>query len=151
GEHRANLVAHEREAETKAVLDFVEQKVIAAARPKRQAGGLGPDVTLRQALEAALPVADTSFTQQPLTEARLRISLGNSFFYLGDARLSAEQYQRARALYVEHLGPTHSDTLAAMNNVANSYEALGQHAEALKLREEVLAGREATLGLDHQD
>jgi len=40
--------ASEREAETKAVLDFVEEKVFAAARPKGEEGGLGPDVTLRR-------------------------------------------------------------------------------------------------------
>jgi serine/threonine protein kinase len=151
GEHRANLAAHEREAETEAVLDFVEHKVFAAARPKRQAGGLGPDVTLRQALEAALPVVDTSFTQQPLTEARLRMSLGNSFYYLGDARRCADQYQRAREIYQEHLGRDHPDALKAINNVANSYESLGRHADALRLREVVLAGRKASLGPDHHD
>ena len=30
-----------REAETKAVLDFVESKIFAAARPKEEGGGLG--------------------------------------------------------------------------------------------------------------
>ena len=38
-----------------------------------------------------------------------------------------------------------------MNNLANSYDALGRHAEALKLREETLALRKAKLGPDHPD
>ena len=38
-----------------------------------------------------------------------------------------------------------------MNNLANSYSALGRHAEALKLREETLALQKAKLGPDHPD
>ena len=38
-----------------------------------------------------------------------------------------------------------------MNNLAYSYQALGRHAEALKLHEETLALRKAKLGPDHPD
>ena len=38
-----------------------------------------------------------------------------------------------------------------MNNLANSYDALGRHADALKLHEETLALRKAKLGPDHPD
>ena len=38
-----------------------------------------------------------------------------------------------------------------MDNLANSYAALGRHAEALKLREETLALQKAKLGPDHPD
>jgi serine/threonine protein kinase/tetratricopeptide (TPR) repeat protein len=143
--------ATEREAETKAVLAFVEDRVFAAARPERQAGGLGHDVTLRRPAEAALPFVAESFTDQPLIEARLRQTLGSSFWYLGDAKTAAEQYEAARALFAQHRGPDHPDTLRSMNNLANSYYALGRHADALKLREETLALRKAKLGPDHPD
>ena len=36
-----------------------------------------------------------------------------------------------------------------MNNLAESYQALGRHAEALKLHEETLALMKAKLGPDH--
>ena len=39
----------------------------------------------------------------------------------------------------------------SMNNLADSYDALGRHAEALKLHEETLALRKAKLGPDHPD
>src|SRR5262249_52362248 len=44
-ERRAKETAQAREAETRAVLNFVENKVFAAARPAGQAGGRGWDVT----------------------------------------------------------------------------------------------------------
>jgi tetratricopeptide (TPR) repeat protein len=144
-------IANEREAETRAVLDFVEKKVFAAARPKNQEGGMGYDVKLADALTAALPFVETAFTHQPLIEARLRMTLGYSSWCLGKAKIAADQFQAARTIYTEHLGPDDPDTLQSMNNLANSYDNLGRHADALKLREETLALRKAKLGPDHPD
>ncbi|HLJ93835.1 MAG TPA: serine/threonine-protein kinase [Gemmataceae bacterium] len=143
--------ANQREAETKAVLKFVEDRVFAAARPEGQRGGLGYEVTLRRAVKEALPFVAKSFTDQPLVEARLRWTLGTSFWYLGDAKTAAEQFERARALYARHRGPDHPDTLTSMTGLANSYADLGRHADALKLREETLTLLKAKLGPDHPD
>jgi tetratricopeptide (TPR) repeat protein len=144
-------LAQARVAETEAVLKFVEFRVFAAARPKGLAGGLGSEVTLEQAVKAALPFVEKSFTDQPLIEARLRLTLGQSFWYLGKAQSAADQWQAARTLYTRHLGPGHPDTLRSMHNLANGYHALGRYAEALTLREEALALRRARLGPDHPD
>jgi serine/threonine protein kinase/tetratricopeptide (TPR) repeat protein len=141
-------IAQSREAETKAVLDFLEKKVLAAARPEGQAGGLGHDVTLRQAIEAALPFIETSFKDQPLIEARLRHTLAVSFGNLGEAKIAADQAERAWTLYSQHLGADHPDTLASMHNLAMCYDGLGRQADALKLYEETLVLMKAKLGLD---
>lgn len=143
--------AKEREAETEAVLDFVENKVFAAARPKNQEGGMGYDVKLADAVKEALSFVEKSFPDQPLIEARLRLTLGNSFLYLGKPKIAAEQDERARALYTKHRGPDHPDTLKSMNNLAGSYSALGRYVDALKLNEETLELRKAKLGPDHSD
>jgi serine/threonine protein kinase/tetratricopeptide (TPR) repeat protein len=140
-----------REAETKAVLGFVENRVFAAARPQGQEGGLGRDVTMRKAIEAALKYVKEGFTTQPLIEARLRMTLGQSFYFLGDAKQAAEQEEAARAIYTRLRGPDDPDTLQAMHNLGSSYDALGRLDEALKLREETLARRRARLGADHPD
>ena len=135
----------------RAVLEFVEERVLAAARPEGQAGGLGREVTLRQALDAALPAVAQGFAAQPLIEARLRRTLGQSYLYLGEPRTAAEQYEASRALDARHRGPDHPETLRSMLDLANSYQALGRHAEALKLCEETLALQKARLGPDHPD
>src|SRR5438128_2455824 len=70
-EKQAKNTALAREAETKTVLNFVENRILAAARPKGQEGGLGRKVTLRQAVDAALRFLAKELTDQPLTEARL--------------------------------------------------------------------------------
>jgi serine/threonine protein kinase/tetratricopeptide (TPR) repeat protein len=150
-EKTAKEDALSREAETKAVLDFVENRIIAAARLERESEGLGPKVTLRKAIEAALPYVDQSFPNQPLIEAQLRLTMGRSFLLLGDARTSAKQEEAARALYAQHRGADHPDTLQSMYDLAHSYRALGRITDALKLSEQTLALRKAKLGPDHPD
>src|SRR5439155_15263547 len=69
GERRAKEAAEAKDAETQAMFSFVQSRILAAARPEGQEGGLGREVTLRRALEAALPALATNFAKQPLTEA----------------------------------------------------------------------------------
>jgi tetratricopeptide (TPR) repeat protein len=49
------------------------------------------------------------------------------------------------------LGLDHPSTLASMNTLANNYAAAGRIADAVSLREDLLARRRATLGPDHPD
>ncbi|HET6325240.1 MAG TPA: serine/threonine-protein kinase, partial [Planctomycetaceae bacterium] len=148
-ERNAKDGALEREAETKAVLEFVETRIFAAVRPEGQQGGLGRLVSLRKAIESALPYVEKSFPSHPLIEARLRLTLGKSFYFLGDAQTAAVQADRARALYTRLRGPDDPDTLQSMNDLANSYSFLGRTVDALNLEEETLALRKATLGPEH--
>jgi serine/threonine protein kinase/tetratricopeptide (TPR) repeat protein len=134
----AKETAEASEAEAKAVLDFVQNKVFAAARPEGAEGGLGHDVTLRKAIEAALPFVDRSFTKQPLIEARLRMTLAISFWHLGEWKIAAEQSERARPLFTKHLGPDHPDTLWCNVSLAISYLHLGRGSEAIDLLEHAL-------------
>jgi serine/threonine protein kinase len=147
-ERRAKEEAEARQAETEAVLGFVVNQVLSAARPEGQAGGLGREVTLRKALEAAVPAVEKSFPNEPLIEARLRLTLGTSFAFLGDYQKAAEQSAAARALYTRCRGPDAPDTLRSANNLANSYYALGRYADALQLYQETLALQKAKLGPD---
>jgi serine/threonine protein kinase/tetratricopeptide (TPR) repeat protein len=150
-ERQAKELAQTREADIEAVVHFVERRIFAAARPKGQAGGLGRDVTLGQAVEAALPLVEKSFASQPLIEARLRMTLAHSFRYLGDTSRATDQYQTARTLYLANLSADHPDTLQSMHKLARCYHDLGRYADALKLHEETLLLQRAKLGPDHPD
>jgi serine/threonine protein kinase len=150
-ETEAKQQADARDAETRAVLDFVEKRIIAAARPEGRDGGLGSDVALRVALEAALPVLDTSFAGQPLLEARLRMTLGDSFRYLGEAQIAADQFRQARALYLEQLDADDVRSVESAEHLASALANLDQQLDALKLREDTLARRTALLGPHHRD
>ena len=107
---------------------------------------LGGKVTLRKAIESALPYVERSFPNQPLIEARLRLTLGVSFYLLGDPQRAAEQQRAALTLYSRLLGAQHPDTLAAGNRLANTYAMLGHLPEALKLHEETLCAPQCLPG-----
>jgi non-specific serine/threonine protein kinase/serine/threonine-protein kinase len=147
----AKVKAQAKEAEANAVVKFFKDKVFAAGRPKGEAGGLGHDVSLRDAIKASLTALGTNFRDQPLVEARLRQTLGITFSYLGEHAQAAEHLELARALFTRHRGPEHPDTLSSTNDLALSYQALNRQAEALKLNEETLATRKRVLPPDDHD
>ncbi len=150
-EEKAKVAAEESDAESRAVLDFVERTIFAAMRSDNY-GGLGRQVTLRRAIEEALPFVENSFKNQPLTEARLRFTIGQSFRLLGEieaTKRAADQFQAARTLYAAHRGADHLDTIWCMFNMAQMYATLGRGAEAAKLYEETLPVFRAKLGPDH--
>jgi eukaryotic-like serine/threonine-protein kinase len=150
-ESQAKQVAVAKEAETQAVLGFVQRQILAAARPKGRNGGLGPGVTLREAIDAALPFVEKSFRDQPLTEARLRQTLGDSFWYLGDGKAAEAQYEPARAIFTRVLGPDHRDTIQSGIQLGIAYGIQGRTQESVKLYEEILPICKATLGTDSRE
>jgi eukaryotic-like serine/threonine-protein kinase len=148
-ERKAKVDALIKEAEANAVVKFFEEQVFSAARPEGQDGGLGKAVSLQAAIAASLPTLARAFPDQPLVEARLRMTLGLTFDYLGEARASEEQYARARALYTQQYGRDDPNTLSSMTGLANSFHDQGRHTDALKLREETLAAMKRVLPADH--
>ncbi|NOX99848.1 MAG: serine/threonine protein kinase [Verrucomicrobia bacterium] len=147
----ARSLAEESAAESKAVLDFLENKVLAAARPKSLGGGLGIDATIREAIDAAIPKIGEAFAGQPLIEASLRHDLGYTYSYLGDYEAAIEQRERAVELRMEELGAEHPDTLATMSSLAYSYSEIGDYEKALALGEEALELKKKVLGSEHPD
>jgi serine/threonine protein kinase len=138
-----------KEKEARAVLDFFENKVLAAARPKGQEGGLGIDATIKAAVdEADLRLAD-SFADQPLVEASICNVLGGTNVFLGDHGAAIRHHKRALELRKAELGPEHPDTLQSIGNLAETYLHSGSYLNALPLLEENLRMRKATLGSDN--
>jgi serine/threonine protein kinase/tetratricopeptide (TPR) repeat protein len=147
-EKTAKETAETREAETRAVLDFVETRILGAARPPGDQTGLGGDVTLRGAIDVALTTMERSFADRPLIEARLRQTVGVAFGRVGDHQAAETQFLRARELFAAELGPTHRDTLRSARLLAGCYAHLGQYADALRLDEETLDQMKVALGPD---
>jgi tetratricopeptide (TPR) repeat protein len=141
--------ARQSAAEAKAVLDFFVQRVMAAPRPSALEGGVGRDVTLREALDRAEPEVGRTFAGQPLVEAEIRSALGNTYSYLARNDRALAQHERALALRQAHLPADDPDVLGSLGSVAFEYQLLGRFGEALKLHEETLRLRKVRLGPDH--
>ena len=140
-----------RKPKSQAVIDFLENRVLSAARPEGYQGGLGHDVSLRRAIEAAVPFVQDGFKDQPLIEARLRMTLGRSFDRLGDSKKSGEQYAAVREIYTRHYGPDHELTLKSTLRLAARLNAIGRHVEACKMCESLVGQAQNLFGPDHEE
>jgi serine/threonine protein kinase/tetratricopeptide (TPR) repeat protein len=138
--------ARQAEADTKAVLKFFETKILSAARPKGVGQGLGPDATIRAAVDRAEPGIAGSFEGQPLVEASIRRTLGLTYWYAGDYARAVEQLEKAVALRQAHLPPDHPDTLKAMTNLGQAYLSDRRLKDALPLLQDTLKRYQARFG-----
>jgi eukaryotic-like serine/threonine-protein kinase len=145
---QAEAQAKRSETEARSVLGFFRERVLSAPRPEGQEGGLGREVTLRAALDAAEPGIAAGFAQVPTVEAAIRDALGESYSYLGETVLAIRQLERARTLRRAELGHDDPDTLESTNKLAVNYWQAGRIDDSVALHEETLRLRRARLGAD---
>jgi eukaryotic-like serine/threonine-protein kinase len=136
-------------AEADAVLAFFQDKILAATRPEGQDAGMGRDVTIRRAIDAAEPQIAAAFRDQPTAEASIRDTIGSTYYYLGEPAIAIPQYERSLQLVRESLGPGHPSLDVTRNNLANAYGKVGRVSEAIALLEESLKQEKARMGPDH--
>jgi tetratricopeptide (TPR) repeat protein len=148
---RGEKEARDAAAESRAVLEFFTKRILSAARPKGQEGGLGRDATIHAAIVQAEPAIGPAFAEQPLAEASIRKTLGLTYWFMADYPRAVAQLERALALRKAHLAPDAEETLASMANLAQAYQAAGRTHQALRLHEEILKLRQVKLGPDHAE
>jgi tetratricopeptide (TPR) repeat protein len=148
---RQRQLAEQREAAARAVTRFYEEHVLTAARPKGWDGGAGKDVTLRQALDQAVPHIEKAFAGQPELEATVRHTLGMTYWYLGQFDAANPLLKKAHAIRLELLGPDHPDTLTSLHDLARQRWCQGKLAEAVSMCRQALDGRRRVLGAEHPD
>ncbi len=132
-------------------LNFVVYDIFAAAGPVGQDGGLGVNVTLRQAIDVAAKKLTGRFGNDPPAEASLRYMLGISYLNLGQPAEATTMFERCRDLHAATPGLGYPGTRNVMLSLATSYDAAGRAAEALALWERVLALYTSAVGPDHPD
>ncbi|MBI3411988.1 MAG: serine/threonine protein kinase [Planctomycetes bacterium] len=153
---RDRAVAAEKEAkvaaaQTLAINDFLKNQLLVVARPKGEAGGLGKDVTMKEALDEAAPKIDKVFADQPVLAADVHFTFGQTYAFLGRYAEARRHYEMSLELRREVLGPEHRDTLCVENALASNFLAQGQRVEALALCQRTLEARLRVLGTDHRE
>jgi hypothetical protein len=149
-----------------AVKDFLQNKLLGQADVRTQAdallkaGALAAEAKTnptigelldRAAVELSEAKIEANFPGQPLLQAELLYTVGDTYRGVGAFERAIEFLQRSVALFKQHLGTDHPDTLASMNDLGRAYEAAGNLDLALPLFEETLGLRKAKLGPDHAD
>jgi eukaryotic-like serine/threonine-protein kinase len=98
------------------------------------------------AVELAPARIEASFPSQPLVQAEILRTVGNTYSGTGEHRHSIDFLRRAVALRTAALGLDDPDTLTSMNDLAHAYWCAGKLDLALPLFEETLNLRKAKFG-----
>lgn len=134
---------------SQSILNFYEQAILAAARPEGIDGGLGKNLTLMEAIDAAEPRIASIFQNQPLVEASIRNELGNTYRYLGHPHKAIKEYSRALELRRSQLPSNQLETLTSMVNLAAANRDASKLDIALELCKVAKSLASSHLGTDH--
>jgi tetratricopeptide (TPR) repeat protein/predicted Ser/Thr protein kinase len=146
---RAEQVATAESATAKAVNDFLQNDLLAQASARAQARPdtkPDPDLKVRTALDRASARIGNKFEKQPLVEASIRQTIGDTYRDLGLYSEAQRQVEQAIDLRRRVLGKTHRDTLYSMSQLAALYLLQDKYAEAESLDSEVLETQRRTFG-----
>jgi tetratricopeptide (TPR) repeat protein len=146
--------ANRAEQQARAVNAFLENDVLAQASANQQASAVtkpDPSLTVRTALDRAATRIQGKFAVQPLVEASIRQTIGNSYYDLGVYPDAERQLERALELRQRLLGEKHPDTQSTMNSLARIYRYEGKYSAAGPLIAKVLEIRRRALGKEHPD
>jgi tetratricopeptide (TPR) repeat protein len=116
-----------------------------------KAGDKPLEAVLADRLVKAAEQLEGESVGDPLVVAALQEQLGISLESLGFAPQAIPVLEKARATWEDRLGRDHAQTLAAMNDLARGYLAVGKLDSALPLFEETLRLSQARLGPDHPE
>ena len=146
--------ADDETATAKAVNDFLQGDLLAQASANTQSSpGIkpDPDLKVRTALDRAAARITGKFEKQPLVEAAIRQTIGNTYRELGLYPEAQAQLEGARALRVKVLGEEHADTLGVMNDLASVYAYEGKFGVAQPFFAKALEIQRRVLGEEHPD
>jgi serine/threonine protein kinase len=148
--------ARARRAEriAEAVNNFLQNDLLSQASANTQARPdtkPDPDLKVRTALDRAAANIGRKFKDQPLVEASIRQTIGNTYIDLGLYPEAQRQIERAVDLLRGSLGEDNSETLKTVNDLAVLYLNQGNFAQAEPLVARVLAIQRRVLGDKHLD
>jgi Tfp pilus assembly protein PilF/predicted Ser/Thr protein kinase len=158
-DQRNQAVAEKQRADTesataKAIIDFLQSDLLSQASAYAQSqpdSKPDPDIKVRTALDRAAARISSKFDKQPLVEASIRHTIGNTYWDLGLFPQAQRQVERAANLRRRVLGDEHPDTLQSMGLLADLQREQGRLPQAEALFTRILEIRRRKLGPEHRD
>jgi non-specific serine/threonine protein kinase/serine/threonine-protein kinase len=148
------LRARRAEQVAQAVNSFLQNDLLAQASANNQARPgtkPDPDLKVRTALDRAAAQIEGKFPTQPVVEASIRQTIGETYRELGLYPDAQRQVERALDLRRRALGEQHPDTLKSMNDLTSLYIYQSEYALAEPLLRKLLEIRRHLLGEQHPD
>lgn len=149
---QADTASHERDSayvardQAEKVADFFRQ-VLEAASPDN----LGPDVSVRDAMEQARERAQFDLHTQPLVQASVRSAIGRVYVTLGDYQIAEEELSAAMSTRLELLPADHHDLAESKMDMGFLRLRTGDPEQAERLFHEALDQHIAARGEENED
>jgi len=138
----------ERQAKiSQAVSEFLKEDLIRSVDPHI---ALGREVTVRSWLDAASESVEGRFENEPLVEASIRETLGNTYRNLGDFEAAERHLKRAVQIRRDELGEEHLQTIYATFWLCGALWEAGRAAEAQPLCLKTVRLSKRILGKEHR-
>ena len=148
GQMRA-LAQAERQADISSrVLNFLNHDLLMSADPARATRW---EITLSEILDRAAENLKDQFVNEPLVEASIRHTLGNTYLRLGKYLAAEPHIESAYRIRRAQLGTQDPDTLASTSSLGMLRLRQGRYAEAERYSVLALEGMQEALGREHQD
>ncbi len=145
-------LAEQRRLEADAVRSFLEQ-MLGSANPEllsRENLAKGRDVSVFQVLHDAVRKLDAgALDGQPLVEAAVRRTIGDTYRVLGEYDFAEPNLLRSLELSEQTLGPEHEDVAACLESQAQLLHEMGKLADAERLFRRAVVMNQVRLGNDH--
>ncbi len=145
----AQIAAIREASKAMATSEFLQELFAAVDPDKAQ----GREVTVADVLAQASErlASRESFLQEPLVEAEVRLTIGNTYRSLGKFLEAKPHLEQAYKLRKQSLGESDPETLRALESLGVWHYRQFRFAEAEPLIREVLDSRTQILGEDHPD
>lgn len=140
--------ADEEAAIAKAVKSFLEDDLLSQANPDLNARS--KKMTVEELLDKSSNRLKNQFEQQPLVEASIRLTVGETYKKLSLFSKAQPHLERALELYRRVLGKEHNDTLVVIHYLTQLYALQGQSTKAIPLLLDALDIRQRLFGVEHR-
>jgi serine/threonine protein kinase len=148
--------ADEQAVMARAVHDFLQLDLLGQSDVALEARGDAENPAVAQfpfpliIERAAQNIEGGKFAGQPLSEAAVRLTLGNLFRLTGQFSQSQAHLERSVELFAATLGDAGPETLNSKRELAGLYQSQGKHERAEAIFCEVLKGSTDKLGPTHR-
>jgi len=146
---RAEVRAQAETATAQAVVDFLQNDLLAQASANKQAGPKtkpDPDLKVRTALDRAAERIEGKFAKQPEVEAEIRQTIGQTYYDLGLYPEGRKQLEQALTLRRRVLGPDNPKTIETMLSLGLTALLQDKYAEAEEIDNRALEISRRVLG-----
>jgi eukaryotic-like serine/threonine-protein kinase len=151
---RAEARAQTEAATAQAVVNFLQNDLLAQASANKQAGPStkpDPDLKVRTALDRAADHIQGKFANQPEVEAEIRNTIGDTYDDLGMYPEARKQLEQAVQLETRALGPKDPKTLHSLGLLGYVVYQQGDMTKAETLLTQLLEDDRRVLGPEHPD